>query len=282
MRIGCHLSIGKGFYAMAAVALGVGCETVQVFSRSPRGGKAKPIDPGQVGKMKGVLFQAGIEPLCVHVPYFINLSSSNDHNYGYSLEVLKEDLERAAILGASFLVTHVGHAPAGEERTALGRVAAAVNQALSEVTSPVVLLLENTAGQGQEVGNTFADLAFILEGVRDSSRVGICFDTCHAFGAGYGLGTPEGLEATLAEFRRDLGLENLRLVHANDSRGVRGSHLDRHANIGEGHIGIEGFRLILARPEFRDTPFILETPVDDQTEFVKDITTLKSLRPTPE
>lgn len=279
MRVGCHLSIGKGFEAMAAVARGLGCETVQVFSRSPRGGKAKPIDPVQVDKMKRILSQAGMEPLCIHVPYFINLASFNEHNYGYSREVIKEDLERAAALGAAYLVTHVGHAPAGEERPALERVAAAVNEALAEKPVPVMLLLENTAGQGQEVGNTFRDLAFILDRVRERSRTGICFDTCHGFAAGYELTTPEGVEEALAEFQRDLGLENLRLVHANDSRGVRGCHLDRHANIGQGHIGTEGFRLILARPEFRDVPFILETPVGDQADFIRDITALKSLRP---
>ncbi|HHV78917.1 MAG TPA: deoxyribonuclease IV [Firmicutes bacterium] len=277
-RIGIHLSIGRGFKAMASQAAGLKCEAVQVFSRSPRGGRPKPLNLDDVRQMKDQLGRSNIEPLVVHVPYFVNLAAEADDIFTYSVETLALDLERASDLGAAYVVTHIGHGNPNGTFDPYERVAHAIELAMGRAKQAqgVSLLLENSAGQGKELGFRWDEIRRVLE--LTPYRLGICLDTCHAFAAGYDLKTPEGLSEVLREIDRGIGLGRLKLVHANDSKGSLGSHVDRHEHIGEGHIGLEGFSLMLHTEELQELPFILETPVDDEESNRKNLEAMRRAR----
>ncbi|MGB9866904.1 MAG: deoxyribonuclease IV [Bacillota bacterium] len=275
-KVGAHLSIGKGFAAMAREAVALGCETVQVFSRSPRGGKPRSLEPSDVEQMGHILSSSSVGPLVVHVPYFVNLASEDDRTRGYSVETLALDLVRAKELGAAYVVTHIGHGPSGND--SYRRIARAVQAAFDQAgdVGQVMLLLENSAGQGAELGFRWDEISKVVE--LTSYSVGACLDTCHAFAAGYEIRNPEGVERLLGEIDSAVGIAGLKLVHANDSVGELGSRLDRHQHIGEGKIGLAAFSILLHWPELRDVPFILETPVDDHTSNHKNLQALKRAR----
>ncbi|MBE3519229.1 MAG: deoxyribonuclease IV [Firmicutes bacterium] len=281
MRIGIHVSIQGGMEAMARRAERLGCETVQVFSRSPRGGKASALDSRDIEKMKEMFDRLGIWPLVVHVPYFLNLASADREKRLASIEILVEDLGRSEALGAKYLVTHLGHLSPGEESEspqAIARVTDSIRSALDAYRGPVKILLENTAGQGREIGWRFEVIGAMLENL-PADRVGACLDTCHAFAAGYDLSSARAVDATLKEFDRCIGLSRLGVIHMNDSKGDCGSHVDRHEHIGRGKIGADGFRAILGSPLLPpDIPGILETPQDSAEDDERNVQTLKSLR----
>lgn len=266
---------------MAKTAVALGCETVQIFSRSPRGGKAKELAADDVEAMKKILSEGNVHPIVVHVPYYLNLASKDDDKRAYSVQVLVEDLHRAEIIGANYLVTHVGHKDREEppESTdALARVALSLNDALSRYSGPVRIVLENTAGQGQEIGAVFESIAALIEQF-PRGVLGVCLDTCHAFSAGHDLSTPEGVRELLIQFDRTIGLDVLSVVHLNDSRGRIGSRIDRHDHIGHGHIGENGFRaLIGSRLLPPDIPGILETPQDSPQDDMRNLETVRRLR----
>ncbi|HHY12053.1 MAG TPA: deoxyribonuclease IV [Firmicutes bacterium] len=281
MRFGVHLSIQGGMEKMARAAIGLGCETVQVFSRSPRGGKAKPLVPGDVARMKQLLQEHDIGPLVVHAPYFINLASTEESKRAYSIQVLAEDLLRAEVLGAGFVVTHIGHKrpdePSNGEQ-ALSRTIDSLNEILDMYSGPVKLLLENTSGQGQEIGSTFEALGKLVH-VFPLDRVGTCFDTCHAFGQGYDLSDPYRAGEILQAYDRILGLETLEVIHLNDSKMGLGSHRDRHQHVGKGLIGLEGFKEIINDPRLKPgIPGIMETPNDSPTADEDNLSTARALR----
>ncbi len=281
MRFGVHLSIQGGMGKMAQAAIELGCETVQIFSRSPRGGKAKKLVASDVAKMRQLFHEHQIGPLIIHAPYFVNLASIEPGKRNYSIEVLAEDLFRAETLGAQFVVTHVGHKskdepPNAEE--ALLRVIHSLRHVLAKYTGPVKLLLENTAGQGQEVGSTFEALATIIDEL-PGDRVGTCFDTCHAFGQGYDLSEQDAVGRVLSLFDSHVGLDSLEVIHLNDSKGSLGSHRDRHHHIGQGEIGLEGFRALINSPQLKPgIPGIMETPSDSPTADEDNLRRVKGLR----
>ncbi len=266
---------------MAQRAERLGCETVQVFSRSPRGGKASALDPRDIEKTKEMFDRHSMWPLVVHVPYFLNLASADREKRLASVEILAEDLGRSEVLGAKYLVTHLGHLSPGEEPEsieAIARVTKSIQEALEVYHGPVKILLENTAGQGREIGWRFEVIGAILESL-PVDRVGACLDTCHAFAAGYDLASADAVEATLREFARYIGLDKLGVVHMNDSKGDLGSRLDRHEHIGQGKIGVEGFKAILGSSLLPpDIPGILETPQDSPEDDDRNVKMLKSLR----
>ncbi|HPV12794.1 MAG TPA: deoxyribonuclease IV [Bacillota bacterium] len=281
MRFGVHLSIQGGVSKMAKTAVELGCETVQIFSRSPRGGKPKPLDPDDIYQSNALLEEKDIRPLVIHAPYFVNLGSTEVNKRDYSIEVVAQELERAEALGAKFVVTHVGHKLKEEDdeaREALERVLDAISEVLSMYSGPVKLLLENSAGQGQEIGCTFDALGFLVKSFPDD-KVGACFDTCHAFARGYDLSDAAGVESVLASFDDLVGLRRLEVVHLNDSKRELGSRVDRHFHIGQGYIGLEGFRAVISSkllPE--DMPGIMETPKDSDDADKMNLTTVKMLR----
>ncbi len=254
-----------------------GCETIQLFSRNPRGWAYGPLNPQEVSRFREEFSHSGIFPLFVHMPYLPNLASEDPNLYAKSLDALQADLERSASLGAPYLIIHVGHRGHMTEDEAIGRIAAGINEAFGNVTNSVMLLLENTAGQGTEVGHKFCQLRKIIRGVNDKERMGVCLDTSHAFAAGYDLSTPKGLGKALEEFQEEIGLENLRLVHLNDTRSVLGSHVDRHWHIGEGNIGLRGFRNIVNHPLLVHLPGIMETPRKNDDEDLRNMSVIRSL-----
>jgi deoxyribonuclease-4 len=277
VRVGVHVSIAGSIARSVERAQAIGCDTFQIFSRNPRGWTAKPLAPDDADAFHALLETSGIGPAVSHMPYLPNLASPKDDQYEKSVAVLAHELERAAALGLPYVVTHLGHhlgagADAGE-----ARVIAALDSAVENAPAGVTLLLENTAGEKNSVGSDFDAIARILEGCACPGRLGVCLDTCHAFGAGYDLRNRAGVDKTLAAFDDAIGLPLLRVVHCNDSKGALGSGLDRHEHVGLGAIGEEGFRLLLHRPELRDLPFICETPEDGRRDGAGNIAKVREL-----
>lgn len=274
VRVGVHVSIVGSIAKAVERAHGIGCDTFQVFSRNPRGWAAKPLVAEETDVFRAALAASGMAPAVDHMPYLPNLASPKDELYERSVLGLADELVRAAALGIPFVVSHLGHHPgAGGE----ARVIAALDRAVSAAPPGVTLLVENTAGEKNSVGSSFAAIARILEGCACPGRLGVCLDTCHAFGAGYDLRTRDGVEETLAAFDDAIGFDLLRVVHCNDSKGELGSGLDRHEHVGLGAIGEEGFRLLLHRPEFRELPFICETPEDGRRDGTGNIAKVREL-----
>ncbi|MFY9194472.1 MAG: deoxyribonuclease IV [Methanoculleus sp.] len=279
VRVGCHVSIAGSIDRAVERAGERGCDTFQIFSRNPRGWRAKDLDPGVVSAFRAAVEASGIGPVVDHMPYLPNLASPDDRIYEKSVAALTEELGRCASLGIPYLVTHLGHHRGSGIDTGQGRVIAAIDQAFVDAgeENDVMLLLENTAGEKNSVGSAIPDLATIREGVDARERIGICFDTCHAFAAGYDLRTVEAVDAVFGELEDRIGLDPLRVIHLNDSKGDLGSGLDRHEHIGLGSIGEEGFRHILRHPAVRGLPLICETPVDERRDDGGNIAKVREL-----
>lgn len=278
MRLGVHVSIAGGLLEAIARAKRLQCSTMQIFSRSPRGGPAPEIPLEVLERFDTERRDADIRPLAIHGPYIINLASPTPHIWKQSLALYQDEYARATAFKADYLVTHVGsHRGEGEEAGA-ARVADAISRTLDGLRSTVMILLENTAGSGQGLGYQFEQLAAIRNAASDRGRVGICLDTAHLFAAGYAIHTEQGLKDTVAAFDRTIGREHVRLIHLNDSKVPFNSHVDRHWHIGEGHIGLEAFRRIVNHAALRRVPFILETPKTAETEDLRNLSTVRVLR----
>jgi deoxyribonuclease-4 len=211
------------------------------------------------------------------MPYLPNLASPKPEIYEKSIGALSAELDRCGRLDIPYLVTHLGHHLGNGIAGGRSRVIGAINTALENSGNNVILLLENTAGEKNSVGSSFGHIRGIMDGLEKINRVGVCLDTCHAFAAGYELRTETGIEETLAQFDDQLGIRNLRIIHLNDSKGDRGSALDRHEHIGMGFIGEDGFRRILHHPVLSALPLICETPVDDRRDDVGNIEKVREL-----
>jgi len=260
MRFGFHISIAGGFSKVVERATALGCDSVQLFSRNPRGWKFGPLDEGDVAQFRKDIEERGIDPVVVHMPYLPNLAHSDGEHFTKSVDSLSEDLKRCQALGAQYLVTHVGKRMGTSEEEGIRSVTKALNIVFRQVTNDVLVLLENTAGMGSEIGYTFDHIREIMANVREPERLGVCFDTAHGFEAGYDVATKAGLDQTLREFDEKVGLDRLRIVHLNDSKTPLGSRVDRHWHIGQGEIGREGFRFIVNHPKLKHLPGIMETP----------------------
>ncbi|MDN7013834.1 deoxyribonuclease IV [Methanoculleus sp. FWC-SCC3] len=276
--VGCHVSIAGSIDRAVGRALDVGCDTFQIFSRNPRGWKAKDLDPDLAEAFRAAVRSSGIGPVVDHMPYLPNPASPDAEIYEKSVAALAGELRRCALLGIPYLVTHLGHHRGAGMEAGQERVVAAINRAFEDAgESGVMLLLENTAGEKNSVGTTVDDLSRIVDGIDADGRVGICFDTCHAFAAGYDLRTAEGVDAVMGELDDRIGLASLRVVHLNDCKGDLGSGLDRHEHIGLGRIGEDGFRHILRHPAVRRLPLICETPVDGRRSDTGNIAKVREL-----
>jgi deoxyribonuclease-4 len=272
MRLGFHVSIAGGFKNVIARAQERQCETLQVFSRNPRGWKYGTLDNADIELFRKQLADHDIRPIFVHLPYLPNLASSETGLFQKSLDSLVEDLLRCTFIGAPFLIMHVGSNPEGT--LGLRQISQGINQALSRVKSSTRLLLENTAGQGHELGSTFEQIRSIIDRVEDKKRIGVVFDTAHAFAAGYDLRTKSAVADTFRKFHRIIGLGKLYLVHLNDSKAEYGSHRDRHWHIAQGNIGM-GMYHILHHAALEELPFIMETP---RTNLKEDLMNMKKVR----
>ena len=259
LLIGCHLSAAKGLAAMARDAVSIGANTFQFFTRNPRGGRARAIDPEDERAFLALLRENGFGPVVAHAPYTMNVCSPDESVREFGNRTLADDLERMERLPGNYYNFHPGsHVGQGAEK-GIRLIAEALNAALSPGQTTLVLL-ETMSGKGSEVGATFEELREILDRVAFPDRVGVCLDTCHVFDAGYDIAGD--LDGVLTEFDRVIGLSRLRAVHLNDSRNPLGSRKDRHEKIGGGKIGFEALLSVTRHPDLRRLPMILETPND--------------------
>jgi deoxyribonuclease IV len=277
MRFGFHISIAGGLSKVAERAEVRGCESIQLFSRNPRGWRYEALDKKEVEAFRSAVQSSGFYPVFLHLPYLPNIASPCSKFYPRSVESIAVDLKRAEQIGARYLIIHIGHRLDSTEDEAIRAVSRGINEALEAMRNSVILLLENTAGQGSEIGSTFEQIRRIVEGVEENERVGVCLDTAHCFEAGYDLSNKEGIEQTLDHFESTLGLSRLHLLHLNDSKTPLGSHKDRHWHIGEGHIGLAGFRYLVNHPLLGHLPGIMETPRQDTLEDLKNMKVIRSL-----
>lgn len=263
LKVGFHLSISYSLDQAVDIAAALDCTAFQIFTRNPRGWKFKPLELNEVNAFRSKVKEYGFNSIFVHMPYLSNLSSSRENVYALSIASLAAELERCSELDISFLVTHLGSHLGAGKASGIKRIAKAINSARSKACNDVIILLENTAGTKNSMGSSFEDIRQVIDGVEDSQYVGVCFDTCHAYAAGYDLRGSDAVNRVIEIFNDDLGWERLKLVHLNDSKGGLGSGIDRHEHIGLGRIGDEGFRSIL-NSKFRKLPLIMETPVDER------------------
>jgi deoxyribonuclease-4 len=277
MRFGFHISITGGFSKVVERAEARGCDTIQFFSRNPRGWKYDPLDETEAKEFRESIPSSGLSPIFLHLPYLPNIACLKSKFYKRSVYSIATDLQRAEQLGAQYLIIHIGHRMESSEDEAIEAVFQGINQAFDRVRNSVVLLMENTAGQGTEIGNTFEQIKRIIDGVQEKERIGICLDTAHSFEAGYDLSNKEGIERTIESFDQRIGLNRLHLLHLNDSKTPLGSRKDRHWHIGEGHIGLEGFRNLVNHPLLKRLPGIMETPRKDTIEDLKNMKAIRSL-----
>lgn len=273
LTIGCHLSIAKGYRAIAEEAVSLGANTFQFFTRNPRGGKAKAIDPADVASFRAYAAEQGIERILAHAPYTLNPASATEKTRDFARMALAEDLARMENTPGQLYNMHPGsHVGQGVD-VGIDLIAAALDEALrSEQTT--TLLLETMAGKGSEIGGRFEELAAIIERVGLRDKVGVCLDTCHVWDAGYDIAGD--FDGVLREFDEVVGLDRLRAVHLNDSLNPRGARKDRHARIGEGFIGFEALSAVTRHPLLRDLPFYLETPQEEPSGYADEIARLRA------
>ena len=278
MQIGAHVSISGSLDLAVDNAVERECNAFQIFTRNPRSWFAKDLDPDQVKKFKEKLQKSRIDRMatCAHMPYLPNLSSPDEDGYQKSIKSMTQEIERCHELGIPYLVTHLGSHKGSGEENGIRRLVGALNK-VAETNADVIILLENTAGQKNSVGSDFTQLEEIFSKCKPSKKFGICLDTCHAFVAGYDLRTKEDVTKVIKKFDDSIGLENLKILHLNDSKGELNSNRDRHDHIGLGAIGKEGLGEIVKIMNKNNIPIVLETPIDDIRDDFENISKAKSL-----
>jgi deoxyribonuclease-4 len=275
MKIGCHISVAKGFERAAKRARELGAKSFQVFTKNPRGLKPKKIDTLDANRGRRFCEEHGIV-LVAHTPYITNLSTPKEELHEVTIRSIREDLEIAEAYGAVGAIVHCGkHVGEGEEY-GKKRMVETLNKILADYNGKVKLLLENTAGQGSELGLTIRELTEIRNATRHPEKIGFCFDTCHAFAAG--VWTAETFSGLVREMKETGYLDHLVAIHFNDSKVPWGSRKDRHEKIGKGEIGAEALTLFLQAKEFEGLPIVLETPVEDESEYADEIQFLHRLK----
>ena len=276
---GAHMSIAKGCHNALLAGQKFGCDAVQLFSKNSNQWDAKPLTKDDTAVFRRTAAETGVRSLIAHDSYLINLASPDKALYRRSVEAFIDEVRRAEALGLDYLVFHPGAATDDDEAAGLRRVARALDEVHRRCAKVRVrALIETTAGQGRCLGHRFEHLARILELVKQPERLGICLDTCHVFAAGYPLAPAADYERTIAELDRVVGLRWLKAFHVNDSAKPFGSRVDRHAHIGDGHLGLEPFRLLVNDPRFREHPMILETPKEGPNDEEMDAVNLARLR----
>jgi deoxyribonuclease-4 len=277
--IGAHMSISGGVFNAPLSGQEVGCNTIQIFTKNNNQWKTKDLAAQEVRKFLENQEKTGIRPIVGHNSYLINLASPREDLRCRSLQAMLVELERAELLRLPYLVIHPGSHVGSGEKEGIGRIVSSINRLHRKTKGyRVMMLLETTAGQGSTIGYRFEQIAEIIEGVKDNWRLGVCYDTCHAFAAGYDIRTKRAYQATFREFDKIIGLSRLKVIHANDSKKDLDSRVDRHQHLGEGKIGLEGFRLLMNDERWEKIPKILETPKEEGTEKdLKNLSTLRSL-----
>lgn len=259
LHIGCHLSSSKGYAAMGKTALSIEADTFAFFTRNPRGGSAKAVDPEDATALNKLCQENNFARLVAHAPYTMNLCSADGGLREFALNLMKDDVMRMELIPGNYYNFHPGSHTGQGVDVGIGYIVAALNEVLPLANNTTVLL-ETMAGKGSEIGRSFEEIKAIIDGVDEThrERLGVCMDTCHLHDAGYDI--INNLDGVLEEFEKKVGLNRLKACHLNDSMNVAGSRKDRHAKIGEGHIGLDALARVVSHPLLRELPFILETP----------------------
>ncbi|MGQ9631906.1 MAG: deoxyribonuclease IV [bacterium] len=277
MRFGVHVSISDSGREAVREAARLNCDCIQIFAGNPRQWRGPTLAPEEIASARRDLERLGIHPVVAHLSYLPNIASPRENIYRKSAAALKREMKAAQLWGAPYIVVHLGsHTGSGPE-IGIDRIVAALEGAIAEAGNGMRILLENSAGEGYEMGATFPEIRAILDRLGGGDSVGVCFDTCHAFAAGYDLRDEKAVANVLDSFDGDIGLRQLYTVHVNDSMYPLGSRRDRHQHIGEGHIGLRGFEALLNDERLRDMPFILETPRREEGDDLRNITMLRRL-----
>ncbi|MFH1453932.1 MAG: deoxyribonuclease IV [Armatimonadota bacterium] len=259
--------INKGFSSVPDAAQKLGCNTIQIFSKNPRGWDSKELKKDDVDLFKSKMEKFNIAPLIIHTSYLLSLSSSNKDVFVKSSYSLIDEMERAKILGAEFLVTHIR----GDGKV---QIIEGIDWALGKVADPPILLLEGVPSLGRDI---FKLLGEIIKGSKYKRHLGICFDTCHIYTAGFDLSKKSGIDEVKKQIKKHVGLNRLYVMHLNDSKSPLGSKIDRHEHIGKGHIGLKGFSYLLNDSYFSKVPMIIETPKKTPQDDKKNLKVLRSL-----
>jgi deoxyribonuclease-4 len=275
-RIGFHAPIKGGLHNALLIARDTGCDTLQIFSRNPRGWAAKPLTPADVALFRTTRRETKLAPVAIHCNYLVNLAAAGELLLEKSRASFREELQRALLLGADYLVVHPGSARGACEADGINTCIASIKIACRRLKlGKLRILLENTAGQGECIGHRFEHLRSIMDGC-PNIPLGVCFDTAHAFTAGYDFREEDGLEALIEKLQSTVKTRNVRAIHFNDSRAPYNSRVDRHWHIGEGHIGSDALRRVARHPKLAHAAFILETPYNDPRADLQNLNLLRS------
>ena len=277
--VGAHMSMAGGYYKAVNAAHEATCDCVQIFTKNNNQWRAKPITDEEADRFKTTMAEHGINHPISHDSYLINMASPNAELWKKSVDAFVIELQRAEQLGIPYVVAHPGAFTTSSESAGIKKISRALNEVHKQTKGIAAkCLLETTAGQGSNLGWRFEHLADIIEGVKDPERVGICFDTCHVFAAGYPMGTEKEYKATMKAFNATVGVKQIKAFHMNDSKRELGSRVDRHEHIGQGELGIEPFRHLMNDRRFRKVPMYLETPKGDRNGTLWDVINLRKLR----
>ncbi|HZV47375.1 MAG TPA: deoxyribonuclease IV [Thermodesulfovibrionales bacterium] len=276
-RLGVHTSIAGGLSLSLERAHALGCNTMQIFSHNPRGWTIKEIPEEESARFKTLRQRLDISPVYIHTSYLINMASKDSILRRKSIAMLREEMNRADALGADFVILHTGSASGDDDCLSRQRAIAAVNEVAQTGTWQAGLLIENTAGERGDISSKIPDLAEILNGVYGSLISGICFDTCHAFSAGYDMRDDEGIQKIVREIETHITMQKVKLIHLNDSKGERGSGIDRHEHIGIGKIGVAGLQQLIHSRPFCTVPVILETPKKQESDDPRNLRTVRKM-----
>ena len=278
MLLGVHVSISGKIYEAPNRAKELGCNTMQIFSRSPREWRKAQLEKGDIKEFKSRCKKFKINPVFVHIPYLVNLASPIRGLREDSIQAYIQDIRECQDIGAEYLVTHMGSHKDTSEKSGIKRFSKGLNTILEATNdSEVMILLENTAGSGSWLGYKFGHHRQILDRVINQDRIGFCLDTCHAYVAGYDLATKDGFNNMIEEIDSLLGSSRLKLIHLNDSKDKFSSHRDRHEHIGRGTIGLQGFKRIVRHPKLKKIPFILETPKKNEGDDLINLSVVRGL-----
>jgi deoxyribonuclease-4 len=282
--LGAHMSIAGGYYKAVDAARRMGCDCVQLFTKNNNQWRAKPIEEADEVKFQTALSEQKMGHPISHDSYLINMASPEDTLWKKSIDAFVIELQRAEQLGIPYVVAHPGAYTTSSEAKGLKRIIRALNEVHKQTVGLAAqCLLETTAGQGSNLGWKFEHLAAVLDGVRDPDRLGVCYDTCHVFAAGYPMGSEKEYKATMRLLNKTVGVKKIKAFHLNDSLKPFGSRVDRHAHIGRGEMGLKPFGFLLADRRFRKVPMYLETPKGEETEgrqkgVEMDVINLQTLR----
>ncbi|HRT37120.1 MAG TPA: deoxyribonuclease IV [Caldisericia bacterium] len=275
-QLGAHVSIAGGVKNAPLNGEKIGCEAIQIFTKNQRQWSAKPYEKDEIEEYFNNLNKVKIKKVVAHTSYLINLASPTEEIFEKSIDALIDDLERCNSLNIPFTIIHPGsHLGEGVEK-GIERIIIGIERVFEKVKRGAIAL-ETVAGQGSNIGFKFEQLKKIMEGVKEKDRIFVCFDTAHAFEAGYDIKTQNGFKKVLDEFDKIIGIEKLCAFHLNDSKTPLGSNVDRHENIGKGFLGLEPFKFLVNNEKFKNHPMILETPGGDEM-YIEDLKTLNLLK----